>query len=60
MKRLNLSTNIIIFLLFFGVALLEAIKEGNWIKSVLWAAVGIVFLLADNIKRDGGGQGSEK
>lgn len=60
MKRLNLGTNFVIFLLFFGVALLEAIKESNWLKATLWVAVGIAFLLADNFKRGGGSQKSEK
>lgn len=60
MKRLNLGTNFVIFLLFFGVALLEAIKESNWLKATLWVAVGIAFLLADNFKRGGERQKSEK
>lgn len=60
MKRIILGTNFIIFLLFFGVALLEALKEGNWLKAALWAAVAIAFLLADNLKRGGGSQNSEK
>lgn len=60
MKRINLGTNFIIFLLFFGVALLEAIKESNWLKAVLWAGVGIAFLLADNFKRGSGNTNSEK
>lgn len=60
MKRINLGTNFIIFLLFFGVALQEALQEANWIKSLLWAAVGIVFLLADNLKRGRNGEKYEK
>lgn len=60
MKRLNLGTNFIIFLLFFGVALLEAIKDSNWLKAVLWAALGIAFLLADNFKWGSGNTNSEK
>lgn len=59
MKITNIGTNFIVFLLFFGVALLEAVKENNWLKAVLWTAVGIVFLLADNFKKDGGSQKSE-
>jgi hypothetical protein len=51
MKKIRLGTNFTVFLLFFGVAVLEAFQTRNWIKSVFWAAIGIVFLAADNIKK---------
>jgi hypothetical protein len=50
MNGLKLSTNVAIFLLFFGVALLEALQAGNWLKAVFWLAIGLVFLVADNLK----------
>jgi hypothetical protein len=40
-----------IFLLFFGVAVLEAFQTRNWIKAAFWLAIGIVFLIADNLRR---------
>jgi hypothetical protein len=51
MKRIKLSTNFTVFLLFFGVAMLEAFQTRNWIKAVFWVAIGIVFLVADNLKK---------
>jgi hypothetical protein len=51
MKRIKLSTNFTVFLLFFGVATLEAFQTRNWIKAVFWMAIGIVFLVADNLKK---------
>jgi hypothetical protein len=36
---------------FLGVAALEAFQSANWIKAVFWAAIGIVFLAADNLKK---------
>jgi hypothetical protein len=45
------GTNVIIFLLFFGVALLEALQTRNWLKALFWAAIGLVFGLADNLQR---------
>jgi uncharacterized membrane protein len=51
MKRIKLSTNFAVFLLFFGVAALEAFQSRNWIKAVFWAVIGIVFLIADNLKK---------
>lgn len=50
MKRIKFGTNFAIFLLFFGVATLEALQTHNWIKAAFWLAIGIVFLLADNLR----------
>ena len=50
MKRIKPGTNLVVFLLFFGVATLEAIQTANWEKAVLWVTIGIVFLLSDNLK----------
>ena len=51
MRKLNLGTNFAVFVLFFGVALLEAFQTRNWVKAGFWAAIGIVFLVADNFSR---------
>ena len=51
MKKIRLGTNFTVFLLFFGVAMLEAFQTRNWIKAGFWLAIGIVFLAADNFKR---------
>lgn len=48
MKRIRLGTNFAVFLLFFGVAALEAFQTANWLKAGFWVAIGIVFLAADN------------
>lgn len=45
------GTNITIFILFFGIALIDAIQEGNLLKSAFWFAIGVVFLLADILKK---------
>ncbi|MDB4906182.1 MAG: hypothetical protein JWO05_966 [Gemmatimonadetes bacterium] len=44
------GTNITIFLLFFGLAALEAVQSRNWIRVALWAALALVFLRADGLK----------
>lgn len=51
MKNIKLGTNFAIFVLFFGVAALEAFQTQNWLKALFWAAIGIVFLIADNARR---------
>ena len=50
MKKLSF-TNFTVFLLFFGVAAIEAIQTKNWLKVVFWCAIGLVFLLSDLIKK---------
>ena len=46
------GTNITIFLLFFGLSLLEAVQARDWLKAVLWLAIGLVFLRADGLRRE--------
>jgi hypothetical protein len=51
MKRIKLGTNFTVFVLFFGVATLEAFQTQNWLKAILWFAIGLVFLVADNLPK---------
>jgi len=41
------GSNVTIFLLFFGLSLLEAIESRNWVRGAAWLAIGLVFLGAD-------------
>lgn len=50
MDSLRLGTNSAIFILFFGISLLEAFQSHYWLKAILWLAIGIVFLRADLVK----------
>lgn len=47
MRRLNLGSNFALFLLFFGVAALDAIREQSWLRAAFWAVIALVFLRAD-------------
>ena len=49
MKKISF-TNTAVFILFFGVAVIEAIQTQNWLKVIFWFAIGLVFLLGDFIK----------
>jgi hypothetical protein len=51
MKRIKLGSNFTVFLLFFGVSVLETFQTGNWIKAAFWFAIGLVFLIGDNLKK---------
>jgi len=36
-----------VFLLFFGLALLDAIAENQWLRAAFWLAIGVGFVLLD-------------
>jgi len=48
--KFKIGSNFVIFILFFGVAALEAIQTKNWLKVLFWLAISLVFLFADNFK----------
>jgi len=52
MKKIRLGFNFAVFLLFFGLATLEAIQTGNFMRISFWIVIGLVFLLADNVKKE--------
>ena len=40
-------TNLAVFIIFFGIALIEAIQKQNWLEAVLFLALGLISLWAD-------------
>jgi hypothetical protein len=42
-----MRTNFTIFLIFFGIALLDAVRGGHWWRVAFWLAIGAVFFWAD-------------
>jgi hypothetical protein len=36
-----------VFVLFFGLALLDAIADGQWLRAAFWLALGVGFALLD-------------
>lgn len=51
MKKIKLGYNFVIFLLFFGISLIEAFQNKNLLEAVFWIAIGIFFLMADNLRK---------
>jgi uncharacterized membrane protein len=51
MQRIHVGMNFTVFLLFFGVAALEAFQTRNFAKAAFWLAIGIVFLIGDNVRK---------
>lgn len=47
-RNIRLGDGFTIFVLFFGVATLEAFESGNWIRAAFWLAIAIAFLAADS------------
>jgi hypothetical protein len=42
-----MRSNFTIFILFFGIAFLDAIRGGYWLRILFWLAMAIIFFLAD-------------
>lgn len=49
--NLKLGANATVFLLFFGISVLDAIWSRHWVGAFLWLAFGALFLRADSTKR---------
>ena len=45
-----------VFLLFFGISLLDAFAGGHWLRGLLWVGVGIAFWGFDRLGRLGHGR----
>ncbi|MBI2049056.1 MAG: hypothetical protein HYT29_01280 [Parcubacteria group bacterium] len=44
-------TNLAVFIIFFGIALIEALQKQNWLEAALFLALGILSLRADFRKK---------
>lgn len=42
------SPGLTVFILFFGLSLVEALWSGNWITAGLWLAAGAAFWALDH------------
>ena len=40
-------TNLAVFIIFFGIALIEALQRQNWLLAGLFLALGLISLWAD-------------
>lgn len=51
MKKIKFGTGFTVFIIFFGIAVIEAFQKRDWLWIVLWIVIGLVFLFADNLKK---------
>ncbi len=38
---------LVIFIIFFGIATLDALNEGRWLRIVFWLGMGLTFAVLD-------------
>jgi hypothetical protein len=51
MKNIK-GTNFTVFIIFFGIALIEAWQKQSWLEAILFFALGALSLWADFGKRE--------
>ena len=49
--KLKLGANFAVFIIFFGIALIEALQKQNYLEASLFLALGIISLFADSVKK---------
>jgi len=47
MNRLRPGINFTIFVLFFGLSLLDALTSHQWLRAAFWLAIALAFLWLD-------------
>ncbi|MBK6914950.1 MAG: hypothetical protein IPH11_15310 [Ignavibacteriales bacterium] len=43
-------TGLTVFILFFGIAMYEAIIKFNWIEAIIYTLLGVLFVVAEKRK----------
>ena len=51
MKAIRFGAGFTVFVLFFGISLLEAFQNRQWIRAILWLLVGAGFLIFDSSRK---------
>jgi hypothetical protein len=42
------GANVTVFVIFFGLSLIDAVWSRHWIGAMLWLAFGLLFVRADS------------
>ena len=51
MRHLRFGPGLTIFVLFFGIALVDAFAAREWLRATFWCVVGLGFAVADSARR---------
>lgn len=43
----SMGPAMMMFILFFGIALLDALRGGEWLRVAFWVAIGLLFFLLE-------------
>ena len=54
MWNLKTGSGFTVFVLFFGLSLLEAVRSHDWLRASLFLALGLVFLWAERKRPQSG------
>jgi hypothetical protein len=46
MKKMVFGSSFAIFVMFFGIAMLDAFQRRNWSRAAFWSVIAIGFLIA--------------
>jgi hypothetical protein len=49
MRKIRVGSGFAVFVLFFGIAALDAVRSQEWTRVAFWLAIGFVFLLNDSL-----------
>ncbi len=58
MHRLRVEAELTIFLLFFGTAMVDALRHHRWPLSAVYILLGLMFLFSGRNKRAAGDPGA--
>jgi hypothetical protein len=51
MNKIKSGTGFAVFVIFFGLAVLEAFANGDILWIVLWILIGSLFVVSDNLEK---------
>jgi hypothetical protein len=55
MRRAKVEAGLVIFLLFFGTAMVDAVQRRAWATSIIYLLLALLFLTSGVSRRDAGG-----
>jgi hypothetical protein len=47
LSEVSMGPGLTVFILFFGIALLDALRGGEWPRVAFWLAVGALFFILE-------------
>lgn len=50
MKTIKLGQGFAVFILFFGISMIETFRNKNWLMAGFWILAGLIFIYADNVR----------